>query len=95
MDPMPSANGLSEPQVTLLLAIWKLRGIGDSTVTEDQLKAQVANEPKDNLPPTLTQLQSQGFIQVADNGGRKTISITPLGLAILRKIEEDKLQEIK
>ncbi len=92
---MPSANGLSEHQEALLFAIWKLRGIGNNSVTEDQLKTEMANEPAEILPPTLTQLQSQGFVQMASNGGPRTISITPLGLAILRKVEEDRLQEIK
>lgn len=91
---MPSANSLSEPQEALLFAIWKLRGIGTNPITEDQLKAQMTNESADSLPPTLTQLQSQGFVQIENNGGRKTVSITSLGLAILRKIEEDRLQEI-
>ena len=92
---MPTANGLSEPQEAVLFAIWKLRGIGNKPITEDQLKAQMTNESAEPLPADLTQLQSQGFVQIADKGGRKIISITPLGLAILRKVEEDRLQEIK
>jgi hypothetical protein len=92
---MPPANGLSELQEALLFAVWKLRGIGNNPITEDQLKAQMTNEPQESLPPTLTQLQSQGFVQITDKDGRRTISITPLGVAILRKLEEDRLQEIK
>jgi len=91
---MPSPNALSEPQEAVLFAIWKLKGIGTNPVTEDQLKTQITNTPAESLPPTLTQLQTQGFVQVDNDGGRKTISITPLGLAILRKVEEDRLQEI-
>jgi len=91
---MPSPNGLSEPQETVLFAIWKLKGTGTNPVTEDQLKTQIGNTPAEFLPPTLTQLQTQGFVQIDNDGGRKTISITPLGLAILRKVEEDRLQEI-
>ncbi|HXX72677.1 MAG TPA: hypothetical protein VEI80_03210 [Candidatus Acidoferrales bacterium] len=91
---MPSPNGLSEPQEAVLFAIWKLKGIGTNPVTEDQLKTQIGNTPTEFLPPTLTQLQTQGFVQIDNDGGRKTISITPLGLAILRKVEEDRLQEI-
>ena len=92
---MPPANGLSEPQEALLFAIWKLRGVGNKSITEDQLKAQMANESAEPLSADLTQLQSQGFLHIADNASRKIISITPLGLAILRKVEEDRLQEIK
>jgi len=79
----------------MLFAIWKLRGIGNNPITEDQLKAQISNDPAESLQPALTELQSQGFVQVDNNGDQRTISITPLGLAILRKVEEDRLQEIK
>jgi len=92
---MPPANGLSEPQEALLLAIWKLRGIGNNAITEDQLKSQDTNLSTDSLPLTLGQLQTQGFLEISDRDGRRIVSITPLGLAILRKIEEDRLQEIK
>jgi ribosomal protein S19E (S16A) len=92
---MPPPDSLSELQEAMLFAIWKLRGIGNSTVSEDQLRAQMADQPAETIPSTLRQLQSQGFIEVNDNSGQEGISITPLGLAILRKIEEDKLQEIK
>jgi len=92
---MPLSNGLSEPQEAMLFAIWKLRGIGNNPITEDQLKAQISNDPAESLQPALTELQSQGFVQVDNNGDQRTISITPLGLAILRKVEEDRLQEIK
>ena len=92
---MPSENGLSEPQQTVLFAIWKLRGIGSSTVSETQLKTQVADQPLEIVTSTLTQLQSLGFIAINPKGDQKNISITPLGAAILRKVEEDRLQEIK
>jgi len=92
---MPPTNSLSEPQETLLFAIWKLRGIGNNAITEDQLKPQITNQPGETLLQKLAQLQSQGFVQIDDKNGRKTVSITPLGVAILRKVEEDRLQEIK
>jgi len=92
---MPPENGLSEPQQTVLFAIWKLRGIGNSTVSESQLKTQIPNQPLEAVTSTLTQLESLGFIAINTKGEQNTISITPLGAAILRKVEEDRLQEIK
>ena len=79
----------------MLLAIWKLRGIGINTVDERQVKAEMAKGPYEDLTPTLQVLETQGFIEIKDEGDRKGVSITALGLAILRKIEEDKLQELK
>ena len=92
---MPSVNGLSEPGEAILFAIWKLMGIGTKTASEDQVKAQVPSQPPETVMETLTQLQTQGFIEIKNQEGEKAISITPLGLAILRKVEEDRLQEIK
>jgi len=92
---MPLTNGLSEGGEAALLAIWKLRGIGTNTVDERQVKAEMAKDPPDDLLSTLQQLQTQGFIEIKDEADHKSVSITSLGLAILRKIEEDKLQELK
>jgi predicted transcriptional regulator len=92
---MPSENGLSEPQEAMLFAIWKLRGIGGNSITEDQLKAQMSNQAPEAEASTLAQLQSLGFVEVTNNNGPKAISITPLGVAILRKVEEDRLHEVR
>jgi len=92
---MPQNENLPELQATTLLTIWKLKGIGNSAVYEEQLKAELANESPENIPSTIQLLQSQGFVEIKDLEGRNAVSITPLGLAILRKIEEDRLQELK
>jgi len=92
---MSPENGLSEPQQTVLFAIWKLRGIGSSAVSKSQLNTQIPNQPLEIVTSTLTQLESLGFIAINTKGEQNNISITPLGAAILRKVEEDRLQEIK
>jgi len=92
---MPTENGLSEPLQTTLFAIWKLKGVGNNTVREDQLKTHLPDHSPETLPSTLTQLQSLGFVEITTNGDQRKVSITPLGVAILRKVEEDRLQEIR
>ena len=95
MKSMSLTSGLSEGGEAVLLAIWKLKGICTNTVDERQLKAEMAKEPSEDLSSTLQLLETQGFIEIKDEADRKGVSITPLGVAILRKIEEDKLQELK
>ena len=95
MKSMSLTSGLSEGGEAVLLAIWKLKGIGTNTVDERQLKAEMAKEPSDDLSSTLQLLETQGFVEIKDEADRKGVSLTPLGVAILRKIEEDKLQELK
>jgi hypothetical protein len=79
----------------MLFAVWKLKGIGKTTVSEDELRRQMTDDPVETFPATLTQLQSQGFIEIKNKAGPRGISITPLGVAILRKVEEDRLEEVK
>jgi hypothetical protein len=90
---MPAANGLSEPQEAVLFAIWKLKGIGNNGVSQEQLMTEMTSNPVETLSTTLSELQILGFVNINDGIG-KGISMTPLGLAILRKVEEDRLQEI-
>jgi hypothetical protein len=95
MKTMPLTSRLSEEGKAALLAIWKLRGIGTNTVDERKVKAEMTKGPCEDLASTLRLLETQGFIEIKDEADHKGVSITPLGLAILRKIEEDKLQELK
>ena len=95
MKSMSLSNGLSEGGEALLLTIWKQGGIGANTVDERQVTAEMAKTPSEDLTATLQLLEAQGFIEIKDQGVHKGFSLTPLGLAILRKIEEDKLQELK
>ena len=95
MRPMPEPNMLSELEEKTLLAIWKLKGIGKNGVEESNLQTELTNETPQNLAAVLEALQNQGFIQKTNSNGRKFLSLTPLGLAILRKLEEDRLQELK
>lgn len=95
MNNMPLTSGLSEGGEAALLAIWKLRAVGTNTVDEGQVKSEMTNGPSEDVALTLQLLEAQGFIEIKDEADHKGVSITPLGLAILRKIEEDKLQELK
>jgi DNA-binding MarR family transcriptional regulator len=92
---MPEPNVLSELEERILLAVWKLKGIGKNGVEESNLQTELTNETPQNLAAAIEALQNQGFIEKADSSGRRFLSLTPLGLAILRKLEEDRLQELK
>jgi predicted transcriptional regulator len=93
MPAMPSAT-LTESKERILLVLWKLRGIGNNPIREDSLKAE-AGQGDENLENEMIELQMQGFLERVTTDDHKSVSLTPLGLAILRQIEEDKLQELK
>lgn len=92
---MPSTDGLTESGERILLALWKLNGIGKNYVSKNSLKTDLATGASDyRLTDEIVSLRNQGFLETA-TGDDDAISLTPLGLAILRQIEEDKLQELK
>jgi hypothetical protein len=92
---LPTDN-LSELQESILLAVWKHKGVGSNRVDEARIKAELAEVPsEDGLKSAFTTLQTQGFLDARVEGGHSTFSLTPLGVAILRKTEEDRLQELK
>jgi len=93
---MSSSSTLSELEERILLTLWKLKGIGKGHVREDVLRTDTTLEAADDLlKDEIEKLRTRGFLETAIAGDHNAISLTPLGLAILRQIEEDKLQELK
>lgn len=93
---MPPKGTLSDLEERILLALWKLRGIGKNTINERILKADLAAESEsEGWMERIRSLNNQGFLEMGNVDGQNSFSLTALGLAILRRIEEDRLQELK
>jgi len=93
---MPPKGTLSDLEERILLALWKLRGIGKNTINERILKADLAAESEsEGWMEKIRSLNNQGFLEMGNVDGQNSFSLTALGLAILRRIEEDRLQELK
>jgi DNA-binding MarR family transcriptional regulator len=93
---MPSISTLTESEERILLALWKMKGIGKNRVMEDSLKSDSSLATLgERLTSEIVSLQNQGLIETVPANDHNTLSLTPLGLAILRQIEEDRLQELK
>jgi len=86
-------NQLSELSGKILLSLWRLNGVGPKVIQEQTLKADLKVEPQLFFQETEA-LTRQGFLDKLTFEGRTSFSLTPLGLAILRQLEEDKLQEL-
>jgi hypothetical protein len=92
---MPFSDGITKLQERILLGLWKLKGIGNNPIDEGTLKKELSTEPiEGNWTAELESLQKRGFLEAANKDEKSSVSLTPLGLAILRKIEEDRLQEL-
>jgi len=92
---MPEQEALPDLQQRVLLALWKLRGVGKNSVEESRLREEMKGDPSESLDPALEALVNQGFLERSHGSETRLLSLTPLGLAILRKLEEDRLQELK
>jgi len=93
---MAPESSLSDPESRVLLALWKLGGTGRSRIKEETLRAELAIAGFESAcMKELASLHDRGFLQSVTFEGRKEISLTALGLALLRQIEEEKLEELK
>jgi DNA-binding PadR family transcriptional regulator len=87
---------LAEREEKILLALWRMKGVGQNRIREDTLEADLGTGASEGaLADGILKLKSQGFVETVTMDGHRAISLTSLGLAILRQIEEDKLQELK
>jgi len=89
---MPS-DTLSVLGEKILLAIWKSNAVGIRSIAEDILRAELPDS-SEGFSQELQALQDLGFVVKGNIIERNEFTLTPLGLAILRQIEEDKLQEL-
>jgi hypothetical protein len=94
MPNMPP-QAVSDLGEQILLTLWRLRGIGNKFVKQENLRADLAVDSDQTWVGEIANLQTEGFLTSTNLDGRDAVSLTPLGLAILRQIEEDKLQELK
>ena len=93
---MPPESKLTELGEKILVALWKMKGIGRSSIREETLRAELAPEGAlEGLSREIASLHAQGFLQATFSEGNNLVSLTALGLAVLRQIEEDKLEELK
>jgi hypothetical protein len=96
MQPMTAPDKLTDIEEKLLSALWKMKAVGQTTTGKERLQIELAPEdPKRDLSPEINNLERLGFIAANSPDTPDQISITPLGLSILRQIEEDQLQELK
>ncbi len=96
MPTMPPPEIFSELEEKVLLTLWRLGGIGKNHVKEETVRANLPSEiQSESWTDKINNLHNQGFLQREDIDGQSALSLTSLGLSLLRKIEEDRLQELK
>ena len=87
-------EGLSSLAESILLAVWKLQALGSRSVLEEAVRSKVS-VPADEFNAETGRLSELGFLTRQEIDQKPSLSLTALGLAILRQVEEDNLQELK
>lgn len=87
------AERLSPLAVKILARVWRDNAIGDRSIAESKVKEELSVAQDEWVSETQI-LQNGGFLTIL-KGSETSLSLTPLGLAILRQIEEDNLQELR
>jgi predicted transcriptional regulator len=89
--PGGSLPALSEK---ILGTVWKMNAAGQKAVAEDTVRAELS-ATIDEFAKEAEMLQKQGFLSRVKVNEKSSLFLTALGLAILRQIEEDNLEELK
>jgi hypothetical protein len=96
MHDMRQSGKLSDLEERVLSTLWKLKGVGRNTISEQTLTQNLtAQVPGQDWTQDIKNLQELGFLTSEARDGHISFSLTPLGLSFLRQAEEDRLQELK
>jgi len=91
MHTWPSEDDLPPQKRQILLAMWKAKAIGDRIISLRDLRARLPDEVKANYMSHLKNLKERLFIQISHGNNQDAASLTPLGLAFIRQIQDDDL----
>jgi len=89
--PVTSLPALSEK---ILSTLWKMNASGQKSVLEQRVRAELSFTT-DEFAKEVERLLAQGFLSNVTVNDVQSLSLTSLGVAILRQIEEDNLEEIE
>jgi len=78
------------------MAVWRLGGIGQNFVPEYWLGNHLSMKGiAEAWKEGLQELMALGFLETAQKDGGQSYAVSPLGMAILRQLEEDRLEELR
>jgi hypothetical protein len=94
MHSSPLEDDLPTQKKQILLLMWKVGAIGNRAISLRDLRAKLADDVKLNCMSYLKNLKGKLFIDISHGNRDDVASITPLGLAFIRQIQDDDLKLI-
>jgi hypothetical protein len=92
MHSWPLEDDLPPQKKQILLLMWKVGAIGNRGISLRDLRAKLADDVKPNYMGYLKNLRGKLFIDISHGNRDDVASITPLGLAFVRQIQDDDLK---
>ncbi len=92
MQNVPFDNDLPLQERKILLSMWKAKAIGGRAISIRDLRARLDEEGKGDYRDNLENLENKLLIEVLHNDKEDAVSMTPLGLAYFRQIQDDDLK---
>jgi hypothetical protein len=91
MKAMPSEDELSAQKREILLSMWKARAIGNRAISLRDLRARLSDEAKRDFVSHMKSLEARLFVQIIHRNEQDAVSLTPIGLACVRQIQDGSL----
>ncbi len=92
MQKSPSEDDLPTLEKQMLLSLWEARAIGNRAISIPSLKKSLTEDAKFHCISCLKNLEKKLFVEISRANEDQMVSITPLGLAFIRQIQDDDLR---
>jgi hypothetical protein len=94
MQRPPTEDDLSPQKRQILLYMWKSGAVGDRAIRLRNLKARLSDDVRSNYVSNMKDLESRLFVRISRADHEESASLTPLGLAYIRQVQDDNLRFI-
>jgi len=85
---------VSDSEILILQAMWRLRALGSRGITIDDLIRQVSDLSRTEAAEKLGLLEARGFITISGRAGDDRFALSPLGAACIRQLQDRQLGDL-
>jgi len=94
MQAWPSEDELSPQKREILLSMWKAKAIGNRAISLRDLRARLTDEAKRDFMSHMKKLEARLFVKIIHPNEQDAASLTPIGLAYVRQIQDGDLDMV-
>jgi len=87
-------SGLLPSKISILLSMWRLKAIGERSVSTEALRMRLQPEYRSAFGASIQNLKESMLVVSAKKNDQELLSMTPLGVAFLREFEGIELERM-